>query len=60
MVRSCRKHFVAFPSAERDRANRQPASGFRLEDLELEAASPEVTANRGGFLWDLNATIVGW
>ena len=60
MVRSCRKHLVPFPVAERDYANLQPASSFRLEDFQLEAASPEVAADGGRFPWDLKATVAGW
>jgi hypothetical protein len=34
-------------------------SRFRLEYLQLETASPEVAANGGRLLWDLNATVAG-
>lgn len=57
---SCWEHFVAFPTAERYRANLEPARSFRLEDSQLETASPEVPADGGWFLWDLNATVAGW
>jgi hypothetical protein len=59
MVWSCRENLVTFPAAERNHANPQPASRFRLEYLQLETASPEVAANGGRLLWDLNATVAG-
>ena len=60
VVWGCRKHLVAFPTAKRYHANRQPASRFRLEDSQLEAAAPEVTADCRWSLWDLYATVAGW
>lgn len=60
MVRNCRENLVAFPAAERNRANPQSASRFRLEDSQLEAASPEVAADGGRFLWYLYSTVTGW
>ena len=60
VVLGCRIHFIAFPAAERDRANPQPASSFRLEGFQLEAAAPEVPADGGWFLWDLNTPVAGW
>jgi len=55
-----RIHLVAFPTAERYRANPQPASRFRLEEFQLETAAPELTANCGRLFWDLNTPIAGW
>jgi hypothetical protein len=54
---SRRKHLVAFPAAERYRANRHPASRFRLEEFQLQTAAPEVTANCDRLFWDLYATV---
>jgi hypothetical protein len=59
MVWRCRKHLIAFPTAQRYRANPQPASSFRLKDSQLETAPPEMAADGGRFLWDLYATVVG-
>src|ERR1035437_9964453 len=36
----CREDFIAFPTAERNHANPQPASSFWLVDFQLEAAAP--------------------
>jgi hypothetical protein len=58
VVWDCRIHLIAFPTAQRDRANPQSASRFRLVDFQMEAPPPEVAANGGRFLWDLNATVV--
>ena len=59
MVRSCREHLVAFPTAERYHANPQPTSGFRLADSQLKAAASEVAADRSRRLWYLYAAVVG-
>jgi hypothetical protein len=60
VVWNCRIHLIAFPTAERYRANLKPASSFRLEDSQLEATPPEVSADGGRFLWNLYATVAGW
>jgi len=60
VVRSGRKHLVAFPAAEGYRANLKQASSFRLEDFQLEPASSEMAANGGRFFWDWYSTVVGW
>jgi hypothetical protein len=60
VVRSGRKDLVAFPPAERYRANLKQASRFRLEDFQLEPALSQVTANGGRFFWDWYSTVVGW
>lgn len=56
----CWIHLVAFPTAQRYRANPQPASSFWLEDFQLEAAAPEVAADRAWLFGDWYATIAGW
>ena len=60
MVESCRKDLVTLPAAERYHANFQSASSFRLEDSQLEAASPEVATDGGWLFGDWYATIAGW
>ena len=57
LVRRCREDFVAFPAAERDHANPQPASRFRLKDPELEATTSQVTADGPGLFWDWYSTV---
>jgi hypothetical protein len=47
VIRWCRSHLVAFPATECHGANSQYASRFRLVNLELKAASAEVTADCG-------------
>ena len=53
-------HFVAFPAAERHRANSQPTSNFRLEDFQLKPAFAQVATNRDWLLWHVYATVAGW
>jgi hypothetical protein len=60
MVWSCRIQLVALPTAERYGRNPQSASSFRLEYLQLEAASPEVAADGCRCFWNLYSTVVGW
>jgi hypothetical protein len=51
-------YFVAFPSAQCDCANLQSASGFWLEDFQLEASAPEMTSEGGRFLWDWYSSVI--
>jgi hypothetical protein len=60
VVESCRKDLVTLPAAERYHANFQSASSFRLEDSQLEAASPEMTPNGAWLFGDWYATVTGW
>lgn len=60
VVRGRWKHLVAFPTAQRYRADPKPASRFRLEDFDLEPASSQVAAKGGWLFWNWYATIVGW
>ena len=53
-------HVVAFPAAQGDGANLQSASGFRLEDFQLEATATKVAANGVWFFWNRNTAVVGW
>ena len=60
LVGSGREHLVAFPAAERDRANSQCTSSLRLVEFELKPAAAKVATNGGWFFWNLNSTVVGW
>ena len=60
LIWSRRENLVAFPAAERQRANSQSVSSFRLEDPQLEAAASQVAADGGRDFWDWYSTIVGW
>jgi len=51
-------YFVAFPSAQCDCANLQSASGFWLEDFQLEASAPEMASEGGRFLWDWYSSVL--
>src|SRR5437773_5686481 len=53
-------HVVAFPAAQGDGANLQSASGFRLEDSQLEATATKVAANGVWSFRNWNAAVVGW
>lgn len=60
VVRGGREYLVALPAAERNGCNSKSASGFRLEDFELEPASAEVAPNGGRFFWDWYSPVVAW
>jgi hypothetical protein len=53
-------NLVALPTAQRDDANAQLASGFRLVDSQLEAAPAQMAADSGWIFGNGNFTIAGW
>ena len=60
MVWRMRELLVAFPTAERNGANRQAASGFRLEDSQLEPTAAKMPPDGGWLTWDWHSPVVGW
>jgi hypothetical protein len=54
------KHLVTFPEAQCSGANLQLLSGFRLQDLQLEPAAPEMSADGVRLLWYWYAPVVRW
>jgi hypothetical protein len=58
MVWGSREHLVTFPTAQSDCANVQSASGFWLEDFQLEAPPPEMAADGVWLIWNWNSFVM--